>query len=67
MHITVLLYHWNLSGEETDVLQKYILINDAPVCFKDTEFGKDCWVKYIKPVLKSLQKEKYKVSTLNIL
>ena len=56
---------WNFSGKETDVLQKYILINDAPVCFRTT-FGKDCWFKYIKPILKSLQKEKYRVSTLNI-
>jgi hypothetical protein len=26
--------------------------------------GEDYWLKYIKPVLKSLQKEKYRVSTL---
>ena len=46
-----------------DFLKEYILGSDAPDCLKAPEAA-DYWFDYIKPVLKSLQKEKYRVSTL---
>jgi galactokinase len=50
---------------ESDSVKQYVLAaekKDVPGCLTDS--GQHEWKNYIKPVLKSLQKEKYRVSIL---